>query len=114
MNKKQLQKLAFKGHYYTLEFKGVTKSEAELLKAIHAIFCKADDGGDWQDVRSFDGRIKALLPEGYVSGGGSHHIWIHRADDLGQPPGVPDFGIWVFQDPQLYYKYIDGLIGKGK
>ena len=114
MNKKQLQKLAFQGHYYSLEFKGVTKSEHELLKAVHAIFSKADDDGDWRDIRSFDGQIKALLAEGYVSGGGAHHVWIHRADDLGKPPGVPEFGIWVHQDSGLYYKYVDGGQPKGK
>jgi hypothetical protein len=112
MNKKQLQKLAFKGHYYSLEFKGVTKSELAFLKAIHAIFSKADDG-DWQDVRSFDAQIKALLPPGYISGGGAHHIWIHRTDDLGKPPGVPTFGIWVHQDYRLYYKYVDPVIPNG-
>lgn len=106
MNKKQLQKLAFKGHYYSLEFKGVTKSELALLKAIHAIFSKADDEGDWQDIRSFDGRIKALLPDGYISGGGAHHVWVHKAEDLGMPPGAAGFGIWVHQDYQLYYQYI--------
>lgn len=113
MNKKQLQKLAFRGHYYSLEFKGVTKSELELLKAIHAIFSKADDKGDWKDVRSFDGRIRDLLPTGYISGGGAHHVWVHRGEDLGKPPGVPVFGIWVHQDYQLYYKYVDPVTPKG-
>lgn len=115
MNKKQLQRLAFTGHYYSLEFKGITKPDRPLLQAIHAIFHKADEEGQWQDVRSFDTQIKALLPPGYISGGGAHHIWIHRADDLGQPPGEPEFGIWVHQDYQLYYKYIDGgILEKGK
>ncbi len=103
-----------KGHYYSLEFKSVSQTQLELLKVIHAIFSKADDDGDWQDVRSFDGQIKALLSPGHISGGGAHHVWIHHTDDLGKPPGEPTFGIWVHQDYRLYYKYVDPVEAKGK
>jgi hypothetical protein len=103
--KKNLKKYAFTGAYYSLEFKGVSSAaEIALLEAVHAVFSAAEIGGDWRDIRSFDLLVKALLPPGYISGGGAHHVWIHREEDEGKRPGEPSFGIWAMQDYQLYYK----------
>lgn len=115
MKKRSLKNFQLKGAYYSLEFKGISnRQDFALLESVHRLFTAADLDGDHRDIRSFDAQVEALLPEGYISGGGAHHLWIHRASDAGKRPGAPEFGIWAFQNVDLFYKYVDRVKEKGK
>lgn len=96
MNKEKMKKAYSLDGFYSLDFRGITAATLPILQAVHSIFYRAE-AGDWRDIRSFDKEVEALLPPGFASGGGAHHIWIQE-----ETPG--SFKIKIAHDPNLYYK----------
>lgn len=90
--------LLFEGQYFTVHTKNIS-NQMEFQLAEKVIALAEENDSKPCDVKSFCETIQGILPEGYKSGGGAHHIWIHPKQS--EALNV-DFGIWFMHDVFKY------------